>query len=199
MSRLHVAATAAVSVMCSFGAAYAGDCKDVDSYAKKLNEAADRICTKVGDKWQKCDASKIENVRNEVQYWTSWWNEMVGETWAKIGPRHVGFGTTDKGTIVNPGTRIWVSSGPSAGDASWDIDYVEGAAGMKISYCAIDATGNVEFLGAEDVNPKKQPPKKSLDASKVAGKFLAVKLDGDGGAGKKWEYKIKLNGQLQAE
>jgi hypothetical protein len=178
----------------SFQAAQAGDCRDAGVYAAKLKEIADKLCADTGNKWQGC--TKLDGVVAQAAGWVKAWNDLVGNSWATIGPRSLSYNAKSNGTILNPGTRVWASVGPSAGAATVKFSYKSGQAGMQVSYCAVNSAGGVDFLGSEEVGAGKQLPQKNLTAAQVGGKFILIKLDGTGGAGKKYQYDVTLEGDL---
>lgn len=178
------------------GEARAGDCKDAGALAKKLVEAASKLCESGQGRFKNCDPKKLGQAVSQADYWVKWWNELAGETWAHLGPRHLSFNAQDKGTVVNPGVRTWVSLGPSAGRAKVDVRALSGKAGMDVSYCAITADGRVDFLGKDSVGAGQSVPAREFSEAEVGGKFVVVKLDGTGGMGKKYEYNILLTGTM---
>lgn len=176
------------------GTAHAGSCQDAGELATKLVEAANKLCTQSGGRFKNCDAKKLGTAVNEVDYWVKWWNSTVGNTAAKLGPRSLAYNATDKGTILNPGVRTWISLEPSAGRAKLQIKALGGKAGMEVSYCAVNADGRIDFLGTDTAGGGQSPPLRELSEDQVGGKFIIVKMDGTGGALKKYEYEINLNG-----
>lgn len=174
--------------------AYAGNCQDAAELAKKLVEAANKVCTQAGGRFKNCDPKKIDAAVSQVDYWVKWWNSTVGNTAAQLGPRSLAYNATDKGTILNPGVRIWISLEPSAGRAKLAIKALDGKAGMEVSYCALNSEGRIDFLGTDTAGGGQSPPVRELTEEQVGGKFLIVKMDGTGGALKKYAYEIYLNG-----
>ena len=176
------------------GTAHAGSCQDSAELAKKLVEAANKLCTQAGGRFKNCDAQKLGAAVSQVDYWVKWWNSTVGNTAAKLGPRSLAYNATDKGTILNPGVRTWISLEPSAGRGKVQIKALDGKAGMEVSYCAINAEGRIDFLGTDTAGSGQSPPVRELSEEQIGGKFVVLKMDGTGGALKKYEYEILING-----
>ncbi len=175
--------------------AHAGDCRDAASYGNKLVEAASKICEKVNGKFQKCDSTKLGGAVSEIQSWIKWWNQMFGNTWATIGPRQIAYQALDRGTLVSPGDRVWISVAPSFQEANVRIRLIDGKAKLTVSYCALKADGTMDFLGSDTAGSGQSPPQKALTREQVVGKFIVVKMDGQGGLGLRYQYDIYLDGQ----
>lgn len=194
--RASITSAVTLSLCLMGGAAHAGDCKDAGQYAAKLVEAAMKICEQGQGRFKNCDVSKVGGVVDQAAYWIKWWNDMVGNTWAKVGPRQLSFNARDQGTLLNPGVRTFISIGPSAGKGRVEINALDGKAGVEVSYCAIKSDGSVEFLGKDTAGSGQSPPARDLSEEQIGGKFVVIKLDGTGGAMKRYQYHITLNGTL---
>lgn len=177
------------------GSAYAGDCRDASNYGNKLVEAAGKICEKVNGQFQRCDATKLGGAVGEIKYWIKWWNDTFGDSWATIGPRQISYKAQDRGTLVSPGDRVWISVAPSFKEANVSIRHVDGKAKMTVSYCALTADGKLNFLGQESVGAGQSPPARMLTREQVVGKFIVIKMDGQGGLGLRYQYDIFLDGE----
>lgn len=175
------------------GVAYAGDCRDTSQYAAILVEAAKNVCEENQGRFKSC---KFAALQDQVDYWTKWWNKMVGNNWATLGPRQLPYNARTPGTIINPGVRTFVSMAPAAGKGKVEIKIWDGSAGVDVSYCALKSDGTIEFLGIDRVSSGQSPPIKDLTEQQIGGRFVIVKLDGTGGAGKRYQYNITLSGSI---
>jgi hypothetical protein len=182
---------AAAALTAAPAAARADRCESAGSYAAKFKEAADKACS-YGN-WSTCN--QRGELLAEAAYWTSWWNQMAGNTWAKIGPRQIDFGRTDQGNIVAPGKRLWVSFTPAAhGFVEVKISKKDGKAGLRVHLCAINDQGKTEWIetldiprGADNKVFTVRDPKGTLK-----GKFVAVDMIGDGMVGQGFKYDLSI-------
>ena len=111
--------------------AFAGECDSVEKYANNIVGKYQELCKK------NCDVKnqKIENVKAMVKFW----NDMAGNSWAKIGPRHFEFANTTKGTIQSVGKRTWVSAAPAGSDSvSVTIKKTDGKGSVRYNICTMD-------------------------------------------------------------
>lgn len=173
------------------GSASANQCTDHKPFAKKLAEHAARLCEKDGARWKSCDPKK-GNVLNLLDALTTIWKLSS----SALGPRYLQFKQTDGGEIVNPGTRTWGSVGPLAAAATISITHRSGNADMNVTYCTVDADGNIELLHMERTRAGTSIPARTFGPDRVGGRFVLITLDGSGGIGKRYEYGIRLEGEM---
>jgi hypothetical protein len=74
-------------------------------------------------------------------------NELVGNSWATLGPRSLLFNERKSGTIIFPGDRTFVTSVPSRSDAiRLNINEESGKARVKVVVCRTAENGQVSRL-----------------------------------------------------
>ena len=107
MKEKVVALASALVVMGTGGQAWAQSC---DSAAKVTSDIWDEVdtfvkiypCVTVVD----CVVKKGSLLTDKL---TSFWNAAAGNSWARIGPRKLPFGSTLEGTLVGTGGRMYIS------------------------------------------------------------------------------------------
>lgn len=186
-STLFFSLTAAVPLTAS---ASANKCSSFNP--DKLIAAATKACDKVDGKRFHCKSDKVGQVGTDIKEWLAIWNDLADNGGMTIGPRMLSWNASEHGKVIAPGDRTWISEGPASGGAAVGIRYLDGRAAVTISYCAVDASGNVSLLGMQDFQRK--GPKKPLrfSAAEVDGKFIVVRIDGRKPWTRAYEYKISL-------
>jgi len=122
----------------------------------------------------------FNTIKNEM---TSWWNAMVGNTWARVGPRYVDFGTSVKGNVITPTKRTWYSLMPSTDDVRYvRIRHDDGRSRTIVRICTVDpTTGRPSQATAFDI-PKGSsqqywPANAAYQVNNAAGQFVIVEID----------------------
>ncbi len=153
--------------------AFAGECDSVEKYANNIVGKYQELCKK------NCDVKnqKIENVKAMVKFW----NDMAGNSWAKIGPRHFEFANTTKGTIQSVGKRTWVSSMPSGeAGATVSIKKTDGKGATRYNICTMDPeTKQIVRVGFGDFDKGKDTETQTKKVNGTLGKFVIVELVGE--------------------
>lgn len=174
------------------GAAHAGPCDPVTKYTQQtwgqLNQIADEACKEGGG----CDntQAKLQKLYAQVDKVVKWWNQMMRGTWAQLGPRNYDFGAIQRGTLVAPGDRTWISTMPSTKDSvEVRVKKTDGKGFATAYVCAADSGGQSALIDQFEVRADGMAKKK---VSGVAGKLVTVRLDGQGGAGKKVAYELEV-------
>ena len=114
---------------------------------------------------------------------TSWWNAMVGNTWAKIGPRYIDFGTSVKGNVITPTKRTWYSLMPSTENVrNVRIRHDDGKSRTMVRICLVDPTSGLptEATGFDIPKGSTQeywPKDAAYQVKNAAGKFVIVEID----------------------
>lgn len=130
MKRMAMAVCMMVAMSVSTPA-FAGECDGVDQYANTIVKKFYEVCK------SSCDVAvqSVETVKEMVKFW----NEMAGNSWAKIGPRHFTFSVATKGTIQSVGKRTWVSAAPAGSDSvSVTIKKTDGKGSVRYNICTMD-------------------------------------------------------------
>lgn len=120
------------------------------------------------------------NIKNEM---TSWWNAMVGNTWARMGPRYIDFGTSTGGNVITPTKRTWYSIMPSQKDVRYvRIRHDDGRSRTLVRICTVDpTTGRPLQATAFDIPRNSSqdywPADAAYQVQNAAGKFIIVEFD----------------------
>ncbi len=100
------------------GPARAAPCQS--QYLDKIIEKYNGECRALSACWTwrmgKLAAYPSVQMRKVGVEMSNWWNVMVGNSWARLGPRKFEFGLAETGNVVTPGKRTFVSLLPSGDD-----------------------------------------------------------------------------------
>lgn len=172
--------------------AHAGPCDPVTKYTQdvwgQLNQIADQAC-KEGSNCKNTQA-RLQKLYEQADKVVKWWNQMTKGTWAQLGPRNFAFGSKNKGTLVAPGDRTWISTMPSQKD-SVDVTLKknDGKGYAVVAICVADEGGKPELKEQFEVKDD-GTTKKTITG--VNGKIVSVRLDGKGGVGKSTAYELEV-------
>lgn len=141
---------------------------------------------------KECIAKRQELIDNAKTFW----NTMVGNSWATIGPRDLQLGADLKGTVINPGERRFVSSVPviDYDNMTVKIDKRGGQAETSIQISKLDAQGKCSDLFTETVPSGSGAYSKTFSLSEVRGSVITVRLTPKG-LGRKLEYTLRADGK----
>lgn len=172
MKRMAMAVCMMVAMSVSTPA-FAGECDGVDQYANTIVKRFYEVCK------NNCDVAvqSVETVKEMVKFW----NEMAGNSWAKIGPRHFTFSVATKGTIQSVGKRTWVSSMPSGeAGATVSIKKTDGKGATRYNICTMDPeTKQIVRVGFGDFDKGKDTETQTKKVNGTLGKFVIVELVGE--------------------
>lgn len=124
------------------------------------------------------------------------WNDLVGNSWAKIGPRALTFDETLRGTLTSATTRTFITPFPCVEDeVSLNIRERGGSAKTEICICRIDSDGDEDqvarFVWNENRSERKQKSQRiRYRVRGVEGHLLVVTLKSSSVL-KKLEYSIE--------
>lgn len=128
------AATVPTALVAAPTTAQAGDCGSVTSVAADL-----------WDKWGTL-ASNLPYV-DKIEEMVKFWNQMAGNSWAKIGPRRLDYATNLNGTIVGPTDRVFLAHSPTDKDSvEIKLDKLDGKAETSVTVCKVDKAGRATKL-----------------------------------------------------
>ncbi len=122
------------------------------------------------------------------------WNDIAGNSWAKLGPRKLQLGDAEEGTVVHPGERTFLTPGPLATDCvELAIKSRDGKAECEVMVCAHGKSGRPRKLwtakfasgSGNDGDTKKQR------LQGIRGMVLSVNLK-PRGLLKSFAYQVKL-------
>jgi hypothetical protein len=124
------------------------------------------------------------NKANEaVQRMVSFWNRMVGNTWAQLGPRELVLNTNLQGTLQGTGGRMFVMQHPLRADkATVSIDERDGKAKTEVTICKAGPNASLTpvrtlWFNDEKADKRDQSEDRSVSLSDVKGYLLVVHLD----------------------
>jgi hypothetical protein len=166
----------------------------VKELAKKLAEKCKSL-EGTSSKFADC-SKKISTFKTLVQSW----NELVGNSSLKIGPRDMAWDTPQIGNLVAPIDRRFVSQLIEEGKgATISVKKTgEGRAVCEVYICAVDIDTQAEtslgsFTFDKDANPGTVQTK-SFSASQVGKKVIVVRLNSKGLAARfPFEFKASKN------
>jgi len=166
----------------------------VKDLAKKLAEKC-KALEGTNSKFADC-SKKITTFKTLVQSW----NELVGNSSLKIGPREMAWDTPQIGNLVAPIDRRFVSQLIEEGKgATISVKKTgEGKAVCEVYICAVDIDTQAEtslgsFTFDKDANPGTVQTK-SFSASQVGKKVIVVRLNSKGLAARfPFEFKASKN------
>lgn len=124
------------------------------------------------------------------------WNSMVGNSWAAIGPRELEIAKELKGTVVNPGERKFITALPIIDFDNLDlaINKQGGKAETSIQISKLDARGSCSVVATETVAAGDGSYRKTVNLTAVRGSVLIVRLTPKG-LGRKLEYTLNATGR----
>ncbi|MBB3184401.1 hypothetical protein FHR95_001962 [Halomonas fontilapidosi] len=123
------------------------------------------------------------------------WNDLAGNSWAKIGPRMLEFGSTQKGTIRSKGTRVFVSPHPVYGEIDLTIEKVGMRGKTYVEACKFpEGLDSGEEIWSFTIDPGGQNVGKqwSRTFDNVDSHIVAVKFAGQSWA-KGMEYQLSAS------
>lgn len=123
------------------------------------------------------------------------WNQLVGDSWAKLGPRRITLGDADEGTVVNPGERTFLTPGPMAADElEVAIRSRDGNAECEVTVCAHPKSGRPRKLWTATFakGNDNDGTSKTHTLKGVRGCVLSINLK-PRGALKSFSYRVKLS------
>jgi hypothetical protein len=166
----------------------------VKELAKKL---ADKCKALEGTSSKFADCSKkIATFKTLMQSW----NELVGNSSLKLGPRDMEWNTPQTGNLVAPADRRFVSQLIEEGKgATITVKKTgDGRASCEVYICAVDIDTQAETsLGSFTFDDNAKPGEvqsKSFSAAQVGKKVIVVRLNGKGLASRfPYEFKASKN------
>lgn len=123
-----------------------------------------------------------------------WWNWMVGNSWAKVGPRYFNFGAAERGNVLAPGTRLFYSVMPSHENSrTLRLTHVGGKSRAIVDVCVVDPNSGRPASAKRWDIPKNDRLGKTFAYTirSVNGKFVFVNI-----AGKTWSRNFKYKLQV---
>ena len=109
--------------------AQAGECGSVASVTSDLWDKYGKLASNL---------PYAEKVDEMIKFW----NSMAGNSWAKIGPRRLDYGTNLDGTVVGPTTRVFVAETPTNTDkVEIKLNKLDGKAKTSVTVCKVDKSG----------------------------------------------------------
>lgn len=195
MKEKVVALASALVVMGTGGQAWAQSC---DSAAKVTSDIWDEVdtfvkiypCVTVVD----CVVKKGSLLTDKL---TSFWNAAAGNSWARIGPRKLPFGSTLEGTLVGTGGRMYISFPASETPITVTITETDGKGKASVVICKVDEKNRrtkvaTRWFNDTSARKKETREKRSVTVKGVKGEIITVHLDGKS-VGNTFGYKIKAS------
>lgn len=174
---------------------------DTPAFVKDLVKKLKDECKKL--EGAEAETSTCTAKRDKLLKMITKWNELVGNSPLRLGPRDMEFGVLQTGTLVAPANRRFVSQiiEPGKG-ASITVTKREATIPPKktkgicvVNICAVDLNTGAEtslathtFDSNADIGAQVV---KTFSASQVGNKVIIVLLDGKGGIGDRFPYSFK--------
>jgi hypothetical protein len=162
--------------------------------AKKLSDKC-KALEGTNSKFADC-SKKIETFKNLTQTW----NNLVGNSSLKVGPREMEWNTPQVGNLVAPADRRFISQPIEEGKgATISVKKTgEGRAACEVYICAVDIDTQAETsLGSFTFDQDAKPgavQSKSFSGAQVGKKIIVVRLNGKGLAARfPYEFKAIKN------
>ncbi len=119
------------------------------------------------------------------------WNKIAGDGWGKIGRRRLDFETWEKGTLVGPTERMFVSGIPAVNPVVVDFHKLDHAGKVKVVVCKVPEKGKAVAVKSFEVDPDAPKGKvKTVRIDDAKGHVISVVLHGKSVA-KKLQYKVR--------
>ncbi len=197
MKKTHITwsilAAFAVATLVSSNA-LAGPCDGAQAELAKGMKIFKQICAQVeeasGKKNKICNNPKSAEALKVAKRMAGEWNKIAGN--ARLGPRTYAFGSKQRGTIIAPGQRMWLSRVPSAtAKRTVSIEKLGGKSRVKAHVCLVSKNGKSKLVRTIEIPKGTKKFNKSVVVSGAKGKLVTVKLKGIT-AGRKLQYRLRV-------
>ncbi len=120
------------------------------------------------------------------------WNKLAGDkSWAKIGPRRMDFEKWNKGTLLGPTERMFISGIPAVNPVEVDFHKLDHAGKVKVVICKVPKKGKAVAVKSFEVAPDARKGKiKTVRIDDAKGHIITVVLHGKS-ATNKLQYKVR--------
>lgn len=120
------------------------------------------------------------------------WNKLAGDkSWAKVGPRRLDFEEWNKGKLIGPTERMFVSGVPALRDVQVDFHKLGNDGKVKVVICTVPQKGKAKAVKSFTVQPgAKKGLVRSVKIKKAKGNIITVVLHGKS-VSKSLEYKVR--------
>lgn len=120
------------------------------------------------------------------------WNKLSGDkNWKKIGPRRMDFEAWNKGTLLGPTERMFVSGIPAVNPVEIDFHKLDHAGKVKVVVCKVPKKGKAVAVKSFEVAPDAPNGKvKTVRINGAKGHVITVVLHGKS-ATNKLKYKVR--------
>jgi hypothetical protein len=120
------------------------------------------------------------------------WNKLASDkSWAKIGPRRMDFGEWNKGTLIGPTERVFISGIPAVNPVEVAFHKTGSKGKVKVVVCKVPEKGKAKVVKSFTVWPNdKEGLIKKVSIPNAKGHIITVVLHGKS-LGKQLEYKVR--------
>ncbi len=141
-----------------------------------------------------CSAA-TKTTRKVEKEMRNYWNRMVKNSWATIGPRALQIGKTEKGTLVGPLSRLFVSGRPvGPPTVKITVKRTGGKAKAEATICKTDSKGNLKALKTLTWPKGAGQQARSVTVKKAQGAILVVHVHAKTAA-RKFKYSVTAKKQ----
>lgn len=183
------------------GAMNAQSCKSAPSVVSDLNKKITNVlkaqgCALTNPKsFNKCmaDPGMYARLKTEMNRYFS----SRANSWSKIGPRRLDFGTYHQGRIVSSGGRMYISALPfNKKTLTIDIKELDGKGKVSYVICKVDRYGRYTKLKTgwiNEINSQKSNKRETRrhTLNNVQGHLISVHFDGKS-VGNTFQYKVRV-------
>jgi hypothetical protein len=133
-----------------------------------------------------------QKYKEAIEKMVSLFNDLADNGPATLGPRRIEFGDIQRGVLVGPMDRTFVSVYPMDKDSvTFRVKKIEGESKVEVIICKIDAQGTVSNLAVFEMDEKDADGKEYVKTvTGVSNQLVQIRLNGKT-AVKKFKYEFK--------
>lgn len=151
----------------------------------------DDICSR--NEWNCLIAHEQQIKDNTIQQW----NQLVGSSWATIGPRRLDFNRNHTGTIVGTAGRMFVSLQSFSTPVTITIDETGGRGKTSVVVCRVDSQNRrtqiaTRWFNDTNARKNKSDERRTVRVDNAQGRIVTVHFDGKS-VGNSFSYRIRAS------
>jgi hypothetical protein len=176
--KLVLLSAALLSLLASPALAVDKRCKTSADHIAKLIQIVKSVCSLTQETRDACagKAQSAADAKKHAEKFLEVWNRIAGNSWARVGPRNFNLGKGDKGTIVSPGQRAWISRDVAKSTTSITVRELDGKLDANFNVCVIDNKGKVSYVKSTTFSKNAKKEKRTVTITGHRGKHVMFKL-----------------------